>query len=85
MRRRAWEAKWACTRGPLRIWRSGPPQYKSKIEIERVGSGRRVDAKSVMGVMMLAAGEGVGIEVYAHGEDEAQALEALCRIIESKG
>ena len=40
-------------------------------------NGRRVNAKSIMGVMMLAAGKGATVEIEADGPDEAQALEAL--------
>ena len=45
---------------------------------------RRVNAKSIMGVMMLAAGLGAEIEIEAEGEDHAVALAALCALIESR-
>jgi phosphocarrier protein HPr len=50
-------------------------RFASAIFISR--NGRRVNAKSIMGVMMLAAGMGSTVEVEAEGEDEAEALEAI--------
>jgi phosphocarrier protein len=44
--------------------------------------GRRVNAKSIMGVMMLAAGPGTLLRVEADGPDEAQAVQALADLIE---
>lgn len=43
-----------------------------------------VDGKSIMGLMMLAAGHGSVIEVTAEGEDDASALEALGALISNK-
>jgi phosphocarrier protein HPr len=40
-----------------------------------------VNAKSIMGVMMLAAGQGSSVTVEAEGEDAEQALEAIGRLI----
>jgi phosphocarrier protein len=56
--------------------------FKSDLHLSR--NGRRVNAKSIMGVMMLAAGLGAEIEIEAEGEDEAVALAALCELIESR-
>jgi phosphocarrier protein len=44
---------------------------------------RRVNAKSIMGVMMLAAGKGALVTVDAEGPDAAAAIEALGELIES--
>jgi phosphocarrier protein len=44
-------------------------------------NGRRVNAKSIMGVMMLAAGKGSRITIEADGEDAEGALAALVRLI----
>ena len=44
-------------------------------------NGRRVNAKSIMGVMMLAAGKGSRITIEAEGEDAEGALAALVRLI----
>ncbi|MDD2843329.1 MAG: HPr family phosphocarrier protein [Rhodoferax sp.] len=45
---------------------------------------RRVNAKSIMGVMMLAAGLGSQIEIETHGEQEQQAMEALLHLVADK-
>ena len=45
---------------------------------------RRVNAKSIMGVMMLAAGMGSTIEVDTHGEQEQQAMDAILALIADK-
>jgi len=44
-------------------------------------SGRRVNAKSIMGVMMLAAGKGSRVLIEADGEDAEAALAALMKLI----
>ncbi len=54
-------------------------QFNSNIWIIR--NGKRVDAKSIMGVMMLAASKGSIIELEAEGTDEAEAIEALKQLI----
>jgi phosphocarrier protein len=53
--------------------------YHSDIWISR--SGRRVNAKSIMGVMMLAAGQGTSVLLEAEGPDAEQALAALTKLI----
>ena len=45
---------------------------------------RRVNAKSIMGVMMLAAGIGTEISIETDGADEQQAMEALLALINEK-
>lgn len=45
---------------------------------------RRVNAKSIMGVMMLAAGIGTDVELETNGPDEQQAMEALLALINDK-
>jgi phosphocarrier protein len=47
-------------------------------------NGRRVNAKSIMGVMMLAAAKGSRVAIETDGADADQALEALVTLIESK-
>lgn len=44
-------------------------------------AGRRVNAKSIMGVMMLAAGKGTKIELETNGADEAEAMAAVVTLI----
>jgi len=45
---------------------------------------RRVNAKSIMGVMMLAAGLGSTVEVETNGTDEQAAMEAILALIADK-
>ncbi len=45
---------------------------------------RRVNAKSIMGVMMLAAGLGSTVEIEVNGEREQEALDALLALINDK-
>ena len=56
--------------------------YKSDIHLSR--NGRRVNAKSIMGVMMLAAGMGTEVEVETDGPDERAAMDALLALIASR-
>jgi phosphocarrier protein HPr len=54
-------------------------QFKSDVWLSR--NGRRVNAKSIMGVMMLAAAKGSTIAIETDGPDEEQAMIALLRLI----
>jgi len=47
-------------------------------------NGRRINAKSIMGVMMLAAGLGTEVELEADGVDEEAAMRALLALINDK-
>jgi len=53
--------------------------FQSDIWLSR--SGRRVNAKSIMGVMMLAAGQGTNVLIEAEGADAEAALAALAGLI----
>jgi phosphocarrier protein HPr len=57
-------------------------QFGSEIWIER--NGRRVNAKSIMGVMMLAASKGSKVLLEANGTDETAALAALTALINDR-
>jgi phosphocarrier protein len=56
--------------------------FRSDIHLSR--NGRRVNAKSIMGVMMLAAGLGSEIEIEIEGADEAAAMHALRELIDGR-
>jgi len=56
--------------------------FKSDVWLSR--SGRRVNAKSIMGVMMLAAGQGTSVQIEAQGADADQAIAALTKLIADK-
>ncbi len=53
--------------------------FQSEIWLSR--AGRRVNAKSIMGVMMLAAGKGTKVTIEASGADADAALAALTKLI----
>ena len=53
--------------------------FKSEVWLAR--NGRRVNAKSIMGVMMLAASKGSRITIETDGQDAEQALSALLELI----
>jgi len=52
-----------------------------KCEVMMSRNNRRVNAKSIMGVMMLAAAKGSTISIETNGEDEAEAMQALVKLI----
>ena len=56
--------------------------FSSEVWLEK--GTRRINAKSIMGVMMLAAGKGSTIVVETTGSDEQVALEALLKLIADK-
>ena len=47
-------------------------------------NGRRVNAKSIMGVMMLAAGLGATVDIETDGPDEQAAMDAIVALIDDK-
>jgi len=56
--------------------------FAAEVWLER--NGRRVNAKSIMGVMMLAAGKGATVTVETEGADAEAALVAICALIADK-
>lgn len=57
-------------------------KFTCDIQVEK--DGEEVDGKSIMGLMMLAAGHGSVIQVSAEGDDADEALAALAELIEKK-
>jgi len=57
-------------------------RFRSEVWIAR--NGRRVNGKSIMGVMMLAAAKGTSITVDVEGDDEEDAMNAVVALIEDK-
>jgi phosphocarrier protein HPr len=55
--------------------------FRSNVFMAR--NGRRVNAKSIMGVMMLAAAKGSTVTLETDGEDEVAAIDALAGLISS--
>ena len=56
--------------------------FSSHIEIEK--DARRVNGKSIMGVMMLAAGKGSEITLHVDGEDEQESMDKLEALINNR-
>ena len=56
--------------------------YECEIWLSR--SGRRVNAKSIMGVMMLAAGQGTSVLVEAKGDDADDAIAAIASLVANR-
>jgi phosphocarrier protein len=56
--------------------------YGADVVLEK--QGQRVNGKSIMGVMMLAASQGTALQLSVDGDDETEALEALVALIDDK-
>jgi len=56
--------------------------FKSKIELER--KKQRVNGKSIMGVMMLAASKGAQVTIYAEGNDAKESINQLEQLINNR-
>jgi phosphocarrier protein len=56
--------------------------FKSEVWLAR--NQRRVNGKSIMGVMMLAAAKGSTVELEVNGEDEQSAMDALVALINNR-
>ena len=54
-------------------------RFAARIRVGR--AGREMDGKSIMGLLLLAAGRGSSITISADGPDEADALDALCALV----
>jgi phosphocarrier protein len=57
-------------------------RFESDVWLSR--NGRRVNAKSIMGVMMLAAAKGTSVLVETDGADEAEAMDAVTALVADK-
>ena len=57
-------------------------QFKSDVTLGR--NGQNANGKSIMGIMMLAAGKGSQVELIVNGEDEDQAMQALVGLIDNR-
>ncbi|HTK79192.1 MAG TPA: HPr family phosphocarrier protein [Rhizomicrobium sp.] len=57
-------------------------RFRSKVEVKK--DSERVDARSILGLMMLGARLGSQIEVSAEGPDAREALSAILALIEAK-
>jgi len=56
--------------------------YSSSIDVSK--NGQRVNGKSIMGVMMLAASRGTDLIIITQGEDESEAADSLVELVENR-
>ena len=56
--------------------------FDAEVQVSR--DGQTVDARSIMGLMMLAAGPGCGIEISAEGAEAQAAVDALVDLVEGR-
>ena len=56
--------------------------FDAEVTVSR--DGQTVDARSIMGLMMLAAGPGCCIDIVAEGPEAAEAIEALASLVENR-
>ena len=57
-------------------------QYDAEVKVSK--DGQTVDAQSIMGLMMLAAGPGCAIEIAAEGPQAAEAVDALVELVSGR-
>ena len=57
-------------------------RFESRIRIGR--DGKATDGKSILGILLLAAARGTTLTISAEGPDEASAVDALVRLVESR-
>ncbi|EGQ0139974.1 phosphocarrier protein HPr [Listeria monocytogenes] len=58
-------------------------KYSSDVQIEY--TGKKVNHKSIMGVMSLGIGKGADITIYTEGSDEKEAIEGLTEVLKKEG
>ena len=66
---------------PAGMFVKGASEFKSTVEIE--SNGKKVNAKSIMGVMSLGLSKGTEFTLIANGEDEEAAIAKLSEMVES--
>jgi len=67
---------------PAAVLVQSAKDFSSNIYFEKESD--RINAKSIMGILTLAATYGTELKIIAEGEDEEQAVEAIARLFESK-
>ena len=54
-------------------------RFRCRVQVSR--DGRVMDGKSILGILLLAASQGILLEVSAEGEDETEAVDALVALV----
>lgn len=58
--------------------------FESDIKLSRLNSGQQVDGKSILGVLLLAAGRGTELRLSVSGEDEAEAAQQIVALFRER-
>lgn len=69
---------------PAHLFVQTANSFASSLRVGRTDSEERVDGKSIMGMMMLAAERGTELEFTASGPDADAMLRALCELVEAQ-
>ncbi|MGD0100282.1 MAG: HPr family phosphocarrier protein [Acidobacteriota bacterium] len=59
-------------------------RFSSEIHLSREDANQQIDSKSILGVLMLAASKGTRLVISIEGQDELEAVEAICGLFENK-
>jgi phosphocarrier protein len=59
-------------------------RFQSDIKISRSNSGQKVDGKSILGILLLAAAKGTELEINVDGEDEESAMEGIVQLFRNR-
>ncbi len=59
-------------------------RFSSEIHLSREDANQQIDSKSILGVLMLAASKGTCLVISIEGQDELEAVEAICGLFENK-
>ncbi len=59
-------------------------RFESEIHLSREGARQKIDSKSILGILMLAAAQGSRLVVSISGRDEVEAGDAICKLFENK-
>ena len=58
--------------------------YTSDVYLSREGANQRIDSKSILGILMMAAAQGTRLIISIEGADEAEAAGAIRQLFETK-
>lgn len=59
-------------------------RYRSDIKLSRLDGRQRIDAKSILGILLLAAAQGTELEITVEGPDESDALAAVVGFVRDR-
>ncbi len=59
-------------------------RFESDIKLSRLNTEEQVDAKSILGILLLAAAQGTELQVMTDGRDEKVAMEAVVQLVNNR-